>query len=290
MTRKTVVITGACNGIGAAAALRLAGRGHNVVVVGRSQAETEALAWELGASFHVADFTKLREVRALAERLLAKYPRIDVLANNAGGVSGGKRRMTVDGHELTFQVNYLASFLLTKLLLGGLIESQATVINTSSIGNSAMGHIDIDDLENEKTYSPFKAYGDAKLAQILFTRELHRRYGQCGLASAAFHPGNTASKYLWLESVEVGADTLVWLAEGRPGPDFPRGEYFYRRRVAKPNKQALDENLARELWDRSEAMLRASPEGLSTADQPGGQQRQLHRFRCDTAREAARLP
>ncbi len=268
MIRTTIIITGASDGIGAAAAKRLAARGHRVVVVGRSTAKMEALAWELGTGFYIADFTKLREVYTLAERLLANYPRIDVLANNAGGVSGSKRRVTPDGHELTFQVNYLAGFQLTRLLLNRLIDSRATVINTSSIGNSAMGHLDIDDLENEKKYSPFKAYGDSKLAQILFTRELYRRYGQFGLAAAAFHPGNTTSKYLWLESVEMGAGTLAWLAEGRPGADFPPGEYFYRRKVAKPNKQAFDADLARELWDRSEKMLRGS-EGLRPAAQPG---------------------
>ena len=264
MIKKTIVITGAGDGIGTAAAKRLAARGHRVVIVGRSPAKMEALAWELGASFHIADFTKLRDVYTLAERLLAKYPRIDVLANNAGGVSGSKRRVTPDGHELTFQVNYLASFLLTRLLLNRLINSRATVINTSSIANSALGHLDIDDLENEKKYSPFKAFGDSKLAQILFTRELYRRYGQFGLAAAAFHPGNTASKYLWLESIEMGAGALAWLAEGQPGADFPPGEYFCRRKVVKPNKQAFDVELACELWDRSQKMLRGS-EGLRPA-------------------------
>ena len=268
MIRKTIVITGASDGIGAGAARQLAKRGHRVVVVGRSPAKMEALAWELGASFYIADFTKLRDVYTLAERLLAHYPRIDVLANNAGGVSGSKRRVTPDGHELTFQVNYLAGFLLTRLLLDRLIKSRATVIGTSSIGNSALGHLDIGDLENENKYSPFKAYGDSKLAQVLFTRELHRRYGQFGLAAAAFHPGNTTSKYLWLESVEMGADTLAWLAGGQPGADFPPGEYFYRRKIAKPDKQALDANLARELWDRTETMLRGS-EGFRPASHPG---------------------
>jgi NAD(P)-dependent dehydrogenase (short-subunit alcohol dehydrogenase family) len=268
MTRKTIVITGAGDGIGAAAATLLAARRHHVVIVGCSPVKMEALAWELGASFYIADFTKLREVHTLAEWLLATYPRIDVLANNAGGVSGSKRRVTQDGHELTFQVNYLAGFLLTRLLLNRLIDSRATVINTASIGNRALGHLDIDDLENVKKYSPFKAFGDSKLAQVLFTRELYRRYGQFGLTAAAFHPGNTTSKYLWLESIEMGADTLAWLAGGQPGADFPPGEYFYRRKIAKPNRQAFDANLASKLWDRSETMLRGS-EGLRLAGQPG---------------------
>ena len=108
------------------------------------------------------DFTKLSEVRALADQLLAKYPRIDVLRrNNAARTFSRRRRATQDGHEITFQVNYLASYLLTTRLLDCLIESQATVMFTSSIANSALGRIAINDLYNEANYSPLKAYGDS---------------------------------------------------------------------------------------------------------------------------------
>ncbi len=276
MARKVIVITGASNGIGAAAAKRLSADGHRVVIVGRSPNKTEAVARKLGTDFHVADFAKLSEVCWLADELLKKYPRIDVLANNAGAIFGSKRRVTPNGHEFTFQVNYLAGFLLTTRLMDRLIESQATVICTSSISNSVFGHIDPDDLENEKNYRPTKAYGDSKLAQILFTRELHRRYGYRGLAAVAFHPGNVASnfsiepgsafrmlyhtpiRHLWTASPEKGADTLVFLAEGQPGVDFPSGGYFVKCKVAKPNRQANDHAVARELWNRSEAMIRGN--------------------------------
>jgi NAD(P)-dependent dehydrogenase (short-subunit alcohol dehydrogenase family) len=157
-----------------------------------------------------------------------------------------------------------------------LIESRATVIFTSSSDNSTFGIIDITDLENERSYNPIKAYGDSKLAQILFTRELHRRYGQRGLAAAAFHPGHIASNFsgepgsvfrplyhtpirrLWTASPEQGADTLVFLAEGTPGVDFLSREYFVKRKIARPNEQASDPDLARQLWERSEAMVRAT--------------------------------
>ncbi|MEJ2671886.1 MAG: SDR family NAD(P)-dependent oxidoreductase, partial [Deltaproteobacteria bacterium] len=274
MERKAIIITGASDGIGAAAAKRLSADGHNVVIVGRSPSKTEAVARELGTDFYLADFARLSDVCWLADELLEKYPRIDVLANNAGAIFGSERQVTPNGHEFTFQVNYLASFLLTTRLLDRLRKSLATVIFTSSIGNSVFGNMDINDLENEKNYRPTKAYGNSKLAQILFARELHRRYGYRGLAAVAFHPGNIASNFssepgsvfqllyhtpfrnLWTASPEKGADTLIFLAEGEPGVDFPSGEYFVKRKVAKPNKQANDPDLARELWNRSEVMIR----------------------------------
>jgi NAD(P)-dependent dehydrogenase (short-subunit alcohol dehydrogenase family) len=272
MPKKTIVITGASDGIGAAAARELGGPGDKVVVVGRSREKTAAVAKELGADYFVADFERLDEVRALAAALLAKYPRIDVLANNAGGIMG-TREETVDGHEKTFQVNHLAPFLLTRLLMGRLVESKAIVINTSSVANQLFGKLDIEDLEARAAYSPNKAYGDAKLANILFTRELHRRYHGQGIHTAAFHPGNVATNFsagstsamrflyqtflkrLFLITPEKGADTLVWLAQSTPGTDWVSGEYYCKRKIAKANKQAYDGSLAELLWKKSSSML-----------------------------------
>ena len=127
---RTVVITGASDGIGAAAARRLHADGHRVVVVGRSP-ETRAVAAELGVQHHVADFARLDDVRALAADL-ASLERIDVLANNAGGIFGD-RTLTADGFEKTLQVNHLAPFLLTALLLDTLLASGAAVVNLSLI-------------------------------------------------------------------------------------------------------------------------------------------------------------
>ena len=273
MKSKIIIITGASDGIGRAAARRLSADGHHVIVIGHSRSKTEEVARELNTEFYVSDFTKLHEVRTLADKLLERYPKIDVFANNAGGVFYRDRRVTPDGHEITFQVNYLAGFLLTIRLLDRLLESRAMVICTSSIANRTLGNIDIDDLENEKSYSPIKAYGDTKLAQILFIRELHRRYEHRGLSAAAFHPGNIASnfsqkpgtalrifyrpplRYLWLTTPEKGSDTLVFLAEEEPAVDFPSGEYFVRRKIGKPNRQANRTALANELWNRSKAMI-----------------------------------
>lgn len=272
-TSKVIVITGASDGIGAAAARSLAQSAHQVVLVGRSPEKTNRVAAELGADSHIADFADLGAVRALAATLQAKYPRIDVLANNAGGVSAAKSwQVTVDGHERTFQVNYLAPFLLTRLLLDRLIESKATVISTSSVGHRLV-RIDLADLDSEKRYKGVDAYNSAKLAQILFTRELDRRYRSQGLASAAFSPGlavasnfaqqpgdtnGRIARSALLRHVasrpETGADTLVFLAEGTAGTDFPSGEYFAKRKVVRASKQANDAGLAAQLWDRSVAM------------------------------------
>ena len=273
MAGRTIVITGASDGLGAAAARRLSRSGEDVVVVGRSPQKTKAVATELGADYLVADFADLAQVRALAEQLLARYPRIDVLANNAGGFMG-EREVTVDGHEKTFQVNHLAPFLLTTLLLDRLVESQASVLNTSSLGTRIFGHVNIDDLDAERGYRASKAYGDAKLENILFTKELHHRYHAAGISTAAFHPGSVASnfgneagsrmirlvyhtplKHLSLIGPEQGSDLLVWLASARPGEAWTSGEYYSSHSIARANKQAYDPELARELWDRSAKMI-----------------------------------
>lgn len=275
---RTIVITGASDGVGAAAAAQLHRAGNTVVVVGRSPAKTAAVADALGVDRFVADFADLAQVRALAADLLQRYPRIDVLANNAGGIMSGTRRVTVDGHESTFQVNHLAPFLLTTLLLDRLIESRAAVINTSSVGNRLFGHIDLTDLENARKFSPQRAYGDAKLANILFAKELHRRYHGAGISTAAFHPGPVASNFaaeaqnpflelayrgplkkILLISPDKGADQLVWLASTTPGRDWVSGTYYARRKPGRPNKQAADPALAEQLWERSLEMVAGAP-------------------------------
>lgn len=273
MSGKIIVVTGASDGIGAAAARQLTADGHTVALVGRSAEKTAALAAELGAAYFLADFTDLTAVRSLAKDLSGAYPHIDVLANNAGGIFGDQSR-TINGFEKTLQVNHLAPFLLTNLLLDTLIESSATIINTSSAGARLFGNIDLDDLENTRNYSPNKAYGDAKLANILFTKELDRRFRQQGISAAAFHPGivrtNFASDTTSLMrliyqtplastagfiSPEKGSRTLVWLAEGTPGHDWRAGEYYVRKHIARTHAQADDQSLAAGLWERSATLV-----------------------------------
>ncbi|MDQ0757269.1 SDR family NAD(P)-dependent oxidoreductase [Arthrobacter sp. B3I4] len=271
MTARTIVITGASDGIGASAARTFAARGEHVVVVGRSAEKTERIAKETGADYFVADFAELAQVRRLAAQLKEKYPQIDVLANNAGGIMRA-RELTVDGHEKTFQVNHLAPFLLTTELLDVLTASKAKVINTSSVANSIFAKLDIEDLDAAKSYSTNRAYGNAKLANILFTAELHNRYHAAGISTAAFHPGGVATNFAadstspmrlayksflkrFMLTPDQGADTLVWLADGTPGVDWTSGAYYAKRAIAKANKQAYEAGLARELWERSEDMV-----------------------------------
>jgi len=269
---RTIIITGASDGIGAASARQLHEAGEEVVVVGRDPHKTAAVAGALGVASFVADYSDLSQVRALAASLLAAYPRIDVLANNAGGLFGD-RTVTVDGHELTFQVNHLAGFLLTALLRDRLIASRATVIQTSSEAARRFARFDIDDLEGARKYSAGAAYGNAKLANILFTKELNRRFGDAGINAVAFHPGVIASSFsagargAWhfmytspltkrlLSSTDVGGSRLTWLALGKPGVDWEPGGFYADNRIARTNPLADDPFTAKMLWDRSAHML-----------------------------------
>ncbi|MNS41344.1 Cyclic-di-GMP-binding biofilm dispersal mediator protein [compost metagenome] len=269
LTGKVIVITGGSSGIGAAAARKFRELGSTVAITGRSP-ETARLAGEIGADYFLTDFAKLADVRALAEQLLAKYPRIDVLANNVGGIMGA-RKLTADGHEATFQINHLAGFLLTSLLQDRLNESGAIVVNTSSMANM-FGKVDLSDLENERGYSAMKAYGTAKLMNILHAKELQRRYGD-RLHAASFHPGPVATgfaregnglwrliyetplKNLFLITPEKGADTLVWLVTTEPGKDWQPGGFYEKRKPSRQHAQASDPALARGLWEASERLV-----------------------------------
>jgi NAD(P)-dependent dehydrogenase (short-subunit alcohol dehydrogenase family) len=274
MTHKTIVITGASDGIGAAAARRLRRSGQNVVVVGRSESKTAAVAAELDAAHFVADFADLSQVRALADKLRSEYPRIDVLANNAGGMFT-KIHETADGHEITFQVNYLAPFLLTTQLMDVLVDSRATVVNTTSNSQKLLPRVRLADLDNIAHRRASSAYALTKLAIVLFTKELHRRYHAVGLSAVTFHPGYVDSNFgeasgsrflLFMKhhvpiisrftaTSEEGADQLVWLASSTPGMNWTPGEYYAKGKIGKANRAANDPNLARELWDQTLAKL-----------------------------------
>lgn len=276
MTGKTIIITGASDGIGAAAARRLRGGGENVVVVGRSEAKAAAVAAELDADYFVADFADLSQVRALADKIRSQYPRIDVLANNAGAMFT-KIHHTADGHEATFQINYLSPFLLTTQLMEVLVDSRATVLNTTSSSQRLLPRTTVTQLEQTDRRRPSVAYALTKLAIVLFTRELHRRYHAGGLCAATFHPGYVASNFgdasgsrllafskkytptkLFTATSDEGADQLVWLATSTPGADWTPGEYYSKGKVAKAHRAAYDPRLAAELWDRTLAKVQQS--------------------------------
>ncbi len=276
MDKKHIIITGASRGIGRETAIALKAKGWQPVLVGRSEDRLKALANSLDAPYYVADFAKLEEVAALGQSLLRGLPRVDVLANNAGGMFTRGAR-TEDGFETTFQVNHLAHFLLTRLLLDRLLQNKGRVINTSSIAHKALV-LRYNSRHPDRPFlgSAHLAYGNAKLANILFTRELHRRYHQAGLSAAAFHPGivltdfskNTrspmriaytrgTSRFMRMKSPREGADTLVFLAEGQPGRDWQSGGYYADQKLSRASRRAESDRLALSLWEMSEAACKA---------------------------------
>lgn len=270
MRGKTVVITGGSSGIGEAAARELRKINAAVVITGRSE-RTKALAEEIGCDYYLVDYSRFSEVRNFAHTLLDKYPRIDFLVNNVGGIIG-ERRITPDGHEMTFQINHLSGFLLTSLLRKRLEESNAVVINTSS-GAHLYGKLDFDALESERKYNAMRAYANAKLMNILHAMEITRRFH--GVSAASFHPGGVATGFaregkgimkifyrppfssLFLITPAKGADTLLWLTEGKAGVDWIPGEYYYKRKPGRKSPQVTSAN-AQQLWNVSEQLLQQS--------------------------------
>lgn len=264
--QKTIVITGASDGIGKAAAKELTKLGHRVVITGRNPEKTKAVADELGVPYHLCDYAELSQVVRLAKELAA-YERIDVLANNAGGLQTALVK-TKDGFDKTFQVNLLAGLLLTLLLKDKLAESNATVIQTSSIASNLYGSdFDPKDLQNERAASIRKAYGYSKLEDALMTKELQRRYGKDGIAAVAFEPGvartNFASdakgflgafyrsplRYPFTISPEKGARRLTRLAVGTPGKDFVPGEVYSYKKTYKLKFKDPDGAIAKKFFD-----------------------------------------
>lgn len=271
MSGRTIIITGASGGIGAEAARQLVAQGEKVVIVGRNPQRTADVARPIGADYFLADFTHLDQVRELARQLDERYGRIDVLVNNAGGAAP-RRRVTDDGFEQDFQVNYLAAFLLTNLLMDRLVASQATVITTSSIAHR-LARLDPDDLQLERGWSIMRAYANSKLLDILLTRQLQRRFGDLGINAVCFHPGIVSSGFArdvggWLgrwyrsrlcrlvmTTPAEAAGIVVRLAEGVPGQDWTPGDYCVGARRASTSSAARNRGLAERVWTMTAEML-----------------------------------
>lgn len=274
-----VVLTGATRGIGRAAAVELAKRGAEVVVVGRARERVDAVAREAqaaagGVPVHtcVADLTLMAGVRALAARLRDRHEHIDVLANNAGALFAS-RKITSEGFEQTFALNHLAPFLLTNLLLDRLGDGR--VVTTASDAYVG-GRLDLDDLQSENSYAAMGVYCTSKLCNILFTRELSKRAPE--LHANCFHPGVVRTGFgkndngIWkvlttlatpfFRSPEHGARSLVWLATSAEGGRL-NGEYVKDEKVAQPSAAAQDAELAQELWERSAALVGISTDAVS---------------------------
>ncbi|MFC6343123.1 SDR family NAD(P)-dependent oxidoreductase, partial [Nocardioides hankookensis] len=243
-----------------------------VHVTGRSADKLRPVAEAVGTEPLVADFSRLDDVRRLADQVGERVGSLDVLLNNAGGTFAPSKR-THDGHEPNFQINHLAPFLLTHLLRPRLqAAGSALVVNTSSIANLG-GKVVLDDLDYEHRRAiEFRAYGTGKLMNILFTRGLSQRWPGDGIVSVAVHPGPVGSSFgrdSWLVglayrtplkrfatiSVPDGAAPLVALAERGADPEID-GRYFSRFDIdGRENKQAHDPALIQGLWERSAALV-----------------------------------
>jgi NAD(P)-dependent dehydrogenase (short-subunit alcohol dehydrogenase family) len=261
--RQTILVTGATDGLGRALARGLVPRGATVLLHGRSEERLEDTQRELGAAAtYVADFSSLEEVRRLASALERDQERLDLLVNNAGiGGGDGRREESADGYELRFAVNYLAPFLLTNLLLPLLRHSApARIVNVASAGQAA---IDFDDVMLERRYDAMRAYGQSKLAQIMFTFELAERLRgeDAGVTVNALHPASLMNTKMVYESfgytmskVEDGVEATLRLAIS-PELEGVTGRYFDRLREARPNNQADDAEARRRLWRLSEELV-----------------------------------
>lgn len=276
MNGKICLVTGGTNGIGKATAQALAQMGGTVVIVGRDAPRTTQLVEEVrlasgnkNVDSLLADLSSQQEVRRLADEFKSKYSHLHVLLNNAGAVFM-KRQLSVDGIEMTFALNHLASFLLTNLLLDTLKASApARIINVSSNAHTS-GKIEFDNLQGERGYSP-RVYENSKLANILFTMELARCLGGTGVTVNALHPGFVATGFaknngkviaalvsifapLVARSPVKGAQTSIYLASS-PGVEGMTGKYFYDSHVTPAAPQASDMAVARKLWDVSAEMV-----------------------------------
>jgi NAD(P)-dependent dehydrogenase (short-subunit alcohol dehydrogenase family) len=280
MQDKTVLITGATDGIGLVAARELARMGASVVAVGRNADKTAAVVQRIRTETgnpHIegllADLSSQQDIHRLARQFTERHARLDVLLNNAGALFH-PRRESVDGIEMTFALNHLGYFLLTNLLLDVLKASAPSrIVNVSSAAHRR-ANLDFDDLQRKRGYFSFGAYSASKLANLLFTYELARRLHGTGVTVNALHPGLVASRFAvnngWLGGVlrgliwafgispEQGARTLMYLASS-PEVEGVTGEYFQNEKIVKSSPASHDEAAARRLWEISETLTHLTP-------------------------------
>jgi NAD(P)-dependent dehydrogenase (short-subunit alcohol dehydrogenase family) len=270
---RTAVVTGASSGIGKAAARGLTHLGWRVFGIGRDAARCAAAEAEIRVSTPHTQFEMLRadlslmsEAARVAQEISDRTDRVDALLNNAGGVNNSLI-ITSEGLEATFAANHLGHFLLTTRLLS-LLPAGARIVNVSSSGHEYSPGLDWDDLQRLKNFSTGGAYTNAKLANVLFTRELAKRLANRAIVAHAMHPGVVASNFashaddamqryfstLQALPPEHAADTLVWLATD-PEPGRSSGGYYHQRQAVPTSAAAQDAVAAERLWIESERLL-----------------------------------
>lgn len=273
--QKIAVVTGATSGLGEWVALGLARAGLHTVIVARDRARGEATqafiakqARGAATELVLADLSSLQATREAGEAIAAAHPRIDVLVNNAGLITP-KRQVTAEGREMILAVNHLAPFALTTALEAALkAGAPARVVNVGSTA-SDRAHLDIADLEGERSWYALRAYGRSKLAMMMATFERARRLEGTGVTVNVVHPGVVATRigsvpgpigWGWaalkpfMITPERGADTPLQVALS-PLAEGVTGAYWKNNRQAKPNRQALDPVLVRQLWRESERLI-----------------------------------
>jgi NAD(P)-dependent dehydrogenase (short-subunit alcohol dehydrogenase family) len=272
---KVVVITGATSGIGEVAAQNLAGMGARIVMVARNPQRADATLSRLRQvgpgvdhQVHLADLSRLADMKRVAREIASAEPKIDVLINNAGAMFM-RRQVSADGFEMTFATNHLSYFVLTEGLLKPLqAAGRARIINTASEAHRG-AQIDFDDLQFTKAYSGFTAYRRSKLCNILFTKELARRLQGTEITANSLHPGFVNTRFgdenpgigaglfrlakLFAISPEKGAETIVFLATSKDVANTS-GLYFQKCRPATPSTEAKSDDAARRLWIETEKL------------------------------------
>ena len=269
---KTILVTGATDGLGKQVALDLAAGGATVLLHGRNQQKGEATLQEIRKAtgnqkltYYNADLSSLDAVRRLSDQIQADQKRLDVLINNAGigaGSHGDQRERSAEGYELRFAVNYLAPFLLTLRLLPLLRQSSpARIINVASVGQQ---RIDFDNVMLEDGYDGLRAYRQSKLAQVMFTFDLAEALRDSGITVNSLHPASLMNTKMVLETdyfgspmttIEEGAQAVEYLATS---PELERvtGEFFDGMQQSRADPQAYDKEARRRLWRLSEHLVR----------------------------------
>lgn len=275
MTQRVAVVTGASSGIGLETARALAAQGFRVFGIGRDAGRCAAAQAELGSSVEMlrGDLSLLAEVDRLADEIVGKVGRVDVLVNNAGGMAR-EQEMTSEGFEANYVANFLAPFVLTARLLPLLRKAAADapegsvrIVNTASDGSEMIPGINLSDLQNLGNWSPGAAYCSGKLANVLHARALASRVAADGIVAHSVHPGTVGSNFFSHTpdsvqaaygdapklSPEQGADTVIWLASAEE-PGRSNGGYWYERAPRKANPLVDDPAFVEAFWEAAEKL------------------------------------